>query len=25
LLWTANTARRSEISDVPVEWVVVQP
>lgn len=25
LLWTANSGRRSEISDKPVEWVVVQP
>ena len=25
LLWTANAARRSEIAEVPVEWVVIQP
>jgi len=25
LLWTANSARRSEIAEEPVEWVVVQP
>ncbi len=25
LLWTANAARRSEIAEAPVEWVVIQP
>lgn len=25
LLWTANGARRSEIAETPVEWVVIQP
>lgn len=25
LLWTANKARRSDIADAPVEWVVIQP
>lgn len=25
LLWTANRARRTDIADRPVEWVVVQP